>query len=67
MKVEIAKKEKDGDKPIWSYETGKKPDPTDKRPIQEKYEDEYTELLKGFKIPFDPEPVFDESLNKYFD
>ena len=66
IKIEIDHDKKNRDKPIWGVEVGKKPEQDD-TPIQEKYREEYTELLKGFKIPFDPEPVFDESLNKYFD
>jgi hypothetical protein len=49
----------------WEYKKGKKPIKDD-TPLLEKPKGEYTELLEGFKIPFDPEPVFDDSLKKYF-
>ncbi|WP_289064299.1 hypothetical protein [uncultured Zobellia sp.] len=67
VKVEVDKKYKNTEQDSrWEFETGNKREKNAPR-IQERYNGEYTELLKGFTIPFDSVPVFDDSLKKYFD
>jgi len=50
----------------WVHEAGKKTSKDASATVQDKYIEEYTELLEGFTIPFEPTPVFDDSLKKYF-
>ncbi len=56
----------DEDKEIWGVEKGKKPPKEASATEPDKFEEHYTTLLEGFTIPFEPSPVFDDSLNKYF-
>ncbi|MRX64882.1 hypothetical protein [Maribacter luteus] len=64
IKLEIDKKV--GENKKWELKVGKKREKDAPR-ITDRYNGEYTELLKDFTIPFDPVPVFDDSLKNYFD